>query len=104
MAQTINDRMTMGVTHSIVSVATNDITSGAAARVFGIYLIGDATVDPTTTIYNNTTATGVGYRVQSAQHDTDSVDFGDTGILFDTGISIAMTGSPTMVMVTYILE
>jgi len=99
MALSYNDLVTRSRSFSVT--AGNAVAG--PCRVFMMAITAGANA-ATLTIHNAATASGgTPITVGAALTETAVIDFGPTGILFDTGLSTATTGTTPTSVVTYMV-
>ena len=102
----INDLFSSTYSVSVVTSNTDSVVGGSCI-VFGIYITANGTDAQCGLVaYDIAALAGVpittrNLRVRAIQDDSNSVEFGPSGIQFDTDLSIQFSNTPTSATVVY---
>ena len=72
-------------------------------RVFGVYIAPGAGTS-TVTLHDSAAADNTKIVLSTTSDRSSSLNFEPTGVKFDTALTIATTGTPASIVVTYLLD
>jgi hypothetical protein len=87
-----------------LSVTTGNAIVTGPCRIFSMAVSAAAGATGVLTIYNALTATGTSIQIKAPATGSSQFTFGREGIRFDTGLTIASSGTPDGTAVTYLAE